>query len=66
MLDDWVPVEEDLPPLERGCKNVSRDVELLLATGEVTEGYYAYHQCRWLNTDSKPVSKRVIGWRDKD
>ena len=63
MLDEWVPVSEDLPPLERGCKNVSRDVEILLATGDVAEGYYAYHQHRWLTTDSKPVKGTVIGWR---
>ena len=65
MLEEWVPVSENLPPLERGYNNVSRDVEIMLATGDVAECYYAYHQSRWLTTDSKPVKETVIGWRDK-
>ena len=66
MLEEWVPVSEDLPPLERGYKNVSRDVEILLEDNTITEGYYAYHQERWLTTDSNPVKGTVIGWRDKE
>ncbi len=31
--DEWVPVSEDTPPIERGYKNVSRDVVALSEGG---------------------------------
>lgn len=31
--DEWVPVSEDTPPIERGYKNVSRDVVVLSEGG---------------------------------
>ena len=33
MSDEWVPVSEDLPPLERGRRNVSRNVIVMTAGG---------------------------------
>ena len=66
MSDEWVPVSEDLPPPQKGYKFVSRDVEILLATGDVAEGYYDSRKDRWLTTYSMPVKGKVIGWRDKD
>lgn len=61
---DWVSTDEDTPPLERGFKNVSRNVLVLLDDGAVIEAYYAYHQARWLSSDSKPLRKKVCAWCD--
>ena len=33
ITDEWVPVSEDTPPIERGYKNVSRDVVALSEGG---------------------------------
>ena len=62
--NEMVPVDEDLPQLECGCKNVSRNCYLQLSEGGVIEGYYNYRNNRWYNVNSKPIKQKVIAWCD--
>lgn len=66
MQDDWCPVTEDLPPLEKRWENLSREVEVLLENGEKREAFYAYNRCQWFDAGTIRILKKVTHWRDKE
>lgn len=63
--DEWVSVSEDTPPIERGYKNVSRDVVALSEGGAAFEAYYDYRRGAWRDSSSRIVKVNIIAWKDK-
>lgn len=66
MINEWVPVEEDLPPIMKGFSNVTRDVIVKLKSQETTTAFYNYYNDSWYTAKGcKKIKKsNVIAWTD--
>lgn len=62
---EWESIYGELPDRSVAYKNLSVDVHLLLANGQVIIGFYAYNYDKWYGGVScKPIPERKIkGWR---
>lgn len=43
----WISVDEELPPIDEKCKNLSKDVIVRNEYGKVTTAWYSYSGHNW-------------------
>lgn len=62
---DFVPVKEDLPPLDKSYRNLSREVEVMLEDGNIVVAYYDYIKDNFrLVENNKQIKQKALAWRD--
>ena len=62
---EYIPVSEDTPPIEKGYKNLSREVEVITKNNEKYIAFFDYNKFQWRNAKTIKIIRNVIAWRDK-
>lgn len=65
MADEWVPVNEDLPLIEKGRNHVSVDVIVLTKSGEQIPGFFSHDFFEWYRDDGRKIKEKVVAWKSK-
>ena len=64
MIDKWIPVSEDTPPIEKPYKYLSRTVKIQTKDKKEDTAFFNYNKKEWRNSKNLKKIKNVIKWKD--